>query len=258
MINSSKLITILFLLLIPFAITAHHNPIVYNGKKEIKITGTVTNAKFGYPHSRYTLNVKNEQDEIEKWTLITEDPKDAERLGFADAIKSIKKGDEITVIGWPHRFKPREIRGHQLHYPDGSVVMMRRGNYIWTRDIRVISRLRNGEEEFDPDIKALDPSLSPTDRLLAMIKEDKIIQRIAFEIVNNTALLFGFDDVDAIDYPGVEKFMMCHTEREDFTTILNYDKMTEQQGGQIYENQGFVRRYNGLLSRYWEQDIESC
>lgn len=257
MIRIYSLFVIPFLLIQSFFLHAHHNPIAYNGKQEVRITGTVTHAKFGYPHSRYVIDVKNDRGETEEWVLMTEDPRDAENLGFADELRQIKRGDQITVVGWPNRFKKREIRGHQLHYPDGTVVMMRRGNYIWNSDMRRIFRLRSGRDEFPADMKVIDPSLPPEDRLIAMIEEDRMVERIAFEIASNTAYLFGFIDVDKVDYPGVDTLMMCHTERAGFTVILDYDNMTEQKGGRIY-NSGFVRRYNATLSRYWEQDVESC
>ncbi len=69
---------------------------------------------FAFPHSVYRIDVTNEAGETEKWVLSTEDPRDAERLGFADELRAIKVGDPITVVGWPDRHKEREIRGHQL------------------------------------------------------------------------------------------------------------------------------------------------
>ena len=36
---------------------AHHSVLNYDGKVEVKITGTVTSARFGYPHSIYRIDV---------------------------------------------------------------------------------------------------------------------------------------------------------------------------------------------------------
>ncbi len=45
------------LVLVASSASAHHNPVVYDGKITVKITGTVTAAHYGYPHSRYALDV---------------------------------------------------------------------------------------------------------------------------------------------------------------------------------------------------------
>lgn len=124
---------------------AHHSVLNYDGKVEVKITGTVTSARFGYPHSIYRIDVENEDGDTEKWTLSTEDPRDAERLGFADELRNLKRGDTITVVGWPDKFKARTLRGHQLHYADGTVVMMRRGK------LHLAERYpENGQDGFKP------------------------------------------------------------------------------------------------------------
>ncbi len=111
--------------------SAHHSVLHYDGKKEVTISGVVTKARFGYPHSIYRIEVTAEDGSQEEWVLSTEDPRDAKRLGFDEDIRNLNPGDEITVVGWPHQYVERELRGHQLHYPDGRVVMMRTGNYIW-------------------------------------------------------------------------------------------------------------------------------
>ena len=122
------------LLLAPFTIAcAHHSVLNYDGKVEVTVSGTVTSARFSFPHSIYRIDVEKDDGSVEKWVLSTEDPRDAERLGFADELKAIKVGDPITVVGWPDKYKKNTIRGHELHYPDGTVVMMRRGNYIWPK-----------------------------------------------------------------------------------------------------------------------------
>jgi hypothetical protein len=115
--------------------SAHHSVLHYDGKRTVTITGIVTKARFGYPHSIYRIEVTDPDGSKEEWVLSTEDPRDAKRLGFDEEIKNLKPGDEITVVGWPHQYIERELRGHQLRYPDGRVVMMRTGNYIWPRDL---------------------------------------------------------------------------------------------------------------------------
>jgi hypothetical protein len=253
-----RLVIVVSVALTSATVAAHHNTLTYDGKQEVQIRGQVTTAYFGYPHSRYTIDVTSESGEVEEWLLMTEDPGDARALGFEEAIEEIKVGDTINVIGWPHRFKEREIRGHQLHYPDGTITMMRTGNYIWTRDMRVIYRIVKGELELDEDVVPIDPALSDPERVIAWIDEQKILQRIALETINRTARLVGFRNGEEVDYPGVAELMQCHTERDDFTLVLDQNDLTPEQSSYLEANSSFVSRYNATLSRYWEQDVESC
>ena len=82
------LFTLLMAISVPAA--AHHSVLHYDGKTEIKISGIVTAAKFGFPHSVYKIEVSGADGSVEEWILSTEDPRDAERLGFRDEIKAIK------------------------------------------------------------------------------------------------------------------------------------------------------------------------
>ena len=257
MYNQSFLKFFLFFLL-PVITHAHHNPIAYDGKKEVTISGIVTSAYFGNPHSRYRIDVKNAQGEVEEWLLMTEDPRDARNLGFEDEIKNIKEGDSITVVGWPHRSNQREIRGHKLLYPDGKVVMMRRGNYIWRGSMRQIHRMVSGRVEIDTDIK---PGLSDSntaDRVINWIDENKMVPRIAFEVKNKTAQLIGLSRHGTIEFPGITELFECHTHRPGFTDVIDIDGLSEIEKNKIQDNLDFISKFNSTLARYWEQDIESC
>lgn len=53
-------------LITPLVAQPHHNPVIYNGKVEVEISGVVTAARFGYPHTRILVNVENDDGEIEK------------------------------------------------------------------------------------------------------------------------------------------------------------------------------------------------
>lgn len=237
---------------------AHHNPVVYDGKITVKITGVVTAAHYGYPHSRYALDVEGEDGSIENWVLMTEDPKDAKSLGFADELKAIAVGDTLTAVGWPNKIKAREIRGHQLHYSDGRIVMMRRGNYRWTNDLKKIWRLRSGQDAFDPQPEPVPEGLSDVDRVLTWIAEDDAVSRIAFDITQETARLIGIDQEGEVAFPGVDDLFACHTQREDFRFVIDYDALDVDDKKAIAAGDDFISKYNDLLSRYWEYDIASC
>jgi len=247
-----------FAVLLSVPTQAHHNPVIYDGKQEVKISGVVKSARFGFPHSRYLIDVENRDGEIERWTVMAEDPGDAREMGFDDALKRIKAGDEMTIIGWPHRYKAREIRGYQLHFADGTAVTMRTGNYIWTADLLRIWHLRIGRVDFDPAIQVVNQELPAADRLIAFIEEDDTVSRIAFEINQESAQLFGLVRDGVVEFPGVEELMECHIDRDGFTTTIDLAAVSDEQRLKINAGQEYLSKFNGRLSLYWEQDIESC
>ena len=237
---------------------AHHSVLNYDGKVEISITGTVTSSRFGYPHSIYRIDVENADGVVEKWTLSTEDPRDAERLGFADALRNLKRGDTVTVIGWPDKFRPRTLRGHQLHYPDGTQVMLRRGNYIWPKDILRMDRMALNPETIPAGFPSTDPALSPAAQVTGWIEEGDHLTRIAREYADGRARLIGLEAGGAVEFPGVESLLACHTRRADFTLRIALDALTASERSKLEAGAEFIAEYNRVLSRWWEQERESC
>ena len=235
---------------------AHHSVLHYDGKTEVKITGTVTRARFGFPHSVYRLDVTADDGSVEKWVLSTEDPRDAERLGFADEIKSLKRGDTITVVGWPHRFREREIRGHQLHYPDGRVVMMRRGNYIWPRDILRLDRLVMNPS--DISVTDIDSARPIAEQVALWIDEDDHIARAAFEVTQERPRLIGLSSGGNVEFAGVGELLTCHTERPDFAVTIVVDEQAAEIKAALANGADYISEYNRVLSRWWEQERSSC
>ena len=237
---------------------AHHSVLNYDGKTEVKISGVVTKARFGFPHSIYRIDVTAEDGSVEEWILSTEDPRDAERLGFADELKAIKAGDPITVIGWPDKHKKREIRGHQLHYPDGTVVMMRRGNYIWPKDILRLDKFVMNPQNISEYINDIDASLPVAQQVILWIDEDDHIARAAYEVSEDRARLIGLQSDGTTTFPGVAELLECHTRRNDFTMTLPVDQLNPNQQNTLEENDEYVSENNRVLSRWWEQERESC
>ena len=235
---------------------AHHSVLHYDGKTEVTITGTVTRARFGFPHSVYRLDVTADDGSVEKWVLSTEDPRDAERLGFADEIKSLKRGDTITVVGWPHRFREREIRGHQLHYPDGRVVMMRRGNYIWPRDILRLDRLVMNPS--DISVIDIDSERPIAEQVALWIDEDDHIARAAFEVTQERPRLIGLSSSGTVEFAGVGELLTCHTERPDFAVTIAVDEQPAEIKAALANGADYISEYNRVLSRWWEQERSSC
>ena len=254
MLKSGCSLALFASLLFGSAAVAHHSVLHYDGKIEVKISGVVSSARFGFPHSVYRIDVTAENGSVAQWTLTTEDPRHARRLGFEDEIKAIRSGDSITVVGWPHRFNEREIRGHQLHYPDGTVVMMRRGNYIWPKDILRLDRLVMNPENIKGQIDRVDASLPDAEQVVLWLQEGDHIARAAYEVSQNRPRLIGID----AKFDGVDELLICHTERSDFTLRLNLSDLSADQRAKLEEGAEYISEYNRVLSRWWEQERSSC
>ncbi len=238
--------------------SAHHSVLHYDGKKEVTISGVVTKARFGYPHSIYRIEVTADDGSKEEWVLSTEDPRDAKRLGFDEEIKNLKPGDEITVVGWPHQFIERELRGHQLHYPDGRVVMMRTGNYIWPKDILRLDKFVMNPQNIPNFINDIDSSLPMSEQLTLWIDEDDHIARAAYEVSQDRPRLIGLIADGSMEFPGVDELLFCHTTRDGFTFSLAMDQLDEDTSTIIADNGEYISEYNRVLSRWWEQERSSC
>ena len=258
MMKATQALAICATLLIASSAAAHHSVLHYDGKTEVKIDGVVTKARFGFPHSVYRIDVTTDSGSVEEWILTTEDPRDAEQLGFADEIKAIKVGDPISVVGWPHRFNEREIRGHQLHYPDGHVVMMRRGNYIWPKDILRLDRLVMNPQNIEGQIEDVDASLPDAEQLLLWMDEGDHIARAAYEVTQDRPRLIGIAADGRTEFSGVDELLTCHTERADFTMNLSLSDMSNEERAKIKDGAEYISEYNRVLSRWWEQEKSSC
>lgn len=238
--------------------SAHHSVLHYDGKRTVKISGIVKKARYGYPHSIYRIEVTKPDGSKEEWVLSTEDPRDARRLGFDQEIKNLKAGDEITVIGWPHQYIEREIRGHQLIYPDGRVVMMRTGNYIWPKDILRLDKFVMNPENIRKYLDDVDAALPIAEQVALWINEDDHVARAAYEVSQDRPRLIGLKSNGSTEFPGVEELLSCHTTRDNFTVSIVMDRLDEDLRTIIAENGEYISEYNRVLSRWWEQERASC
>jgi len=238
--------------------SAHHSVLHYDGKKVVTISGVVKKARFGYPHSIYRIEVTAEDGSKEEWVLSTEDPRDAKRLGFDEEIKNLKAGDEITVVGWPHQYIERELRGHQLHYPDGRIVMMRTGNYIWPKDILRLDKFVMNPQNIPNFINDIDSTLPMSEQLTLWIDEGDHIARAAYEVSQNRPRLIGLTANGSTEFPGVDELLSCHTTRDGFAFSLAMDQLDEDTSTIIADNSEYISEYNRVLSRWWEQERSSC
>lgn len=81
---------------------AHHGSgISYDLKKQVTLTGTVTEFDWRNPHSFVLFDVKNEKGEIEHWGAETHTPAQLRDIGWTK--DELKPGDQITITLFPSK-----------------------------------------------------------------------------------------------------------------------------------------------------------
>ena len=102
-----------------FATTAfaHHGWSSYDNSKPIKLSGTVTEISYAYPHATITLDVAGKH-----WVAVLAPPSRLSSRGIGSA--DIKVGAQATVEGYPSREEAGEMRAERITL-DGKVYELR-------------------------------------------------------------------------------------------------------------------------------------
>jgi len=103
-----------------------------------------------------------------------------------------------------------------------------------------------------------DQSLSAADQVIRWIEEDDHLTRIAREYADGRPRLIGLDSDGSLDFPGIDGLLECHTFRDGFTILVAVDELDAAQRTAIESGDGYIADYNRVLSRWWEQEKESC
>ena len=98
---------------------AHHSvPVNFDQSKEITITGTLTEARWINPHSRFRLDVKQDDGKTVEWLVEMGAVNTMRRAGFE--IDKFVVGDTLTIIGWPGRDRERTMLLRTAVLTDGT------------------------------------------------------------------------------------------------------------------------------------------
>jgi hypothetical protein len=89
------------LLLVPFAAFAHHSPSMFDGSKQLTLTGTVREFQWSNPHSYIQLVVKAADGTEQEWSLEMGANAYLYNLGWRPS--TVKPGDILTVKVEPLR-----------------------------------------------------------------------------------------------------------------------------------------------------------
>jgi hypothetical protein len=86
---------------------AHHGWSEYDAEQELNVTGTITASGYEHPHGHVTLQAPGKT-----WQVVLAPPSRMERRGLPREL--LKPGSTVTVVGYPNRSKPDEMRAERI------------------------------------------------------------------------------------------------------------------------------------------------
>ena len=99
---------------------AHHSPVVFDQARTMSITGTVTEFKWGNPHSWIHLDVKDEHGEVGNWSVEMNPANNLAREGWRAS--TLKVGDKVTIVVHPLRNNEKGGQFLSVKLPDGTTL----------------------------------------------------------------------------------------------------------------------------------------
>jgi hypothetical protein len=104
-------------LALPVAVSAHHGWSEYDTANELKLTGRIVESGYEHPHGHVRLEAPGKT-----WEVVLAPPSRMERRGLEKG--ALKPGATVTVVGYPNRSKPQEMRAERIII-DGKSVELR-------------------------------------------------------------------------------------------------------------------------------------
>ena len=107
---------------------AHHSPIVFDRTKQVTITGTVTEFRWGNPHSWIHIDVADKDGQVGNWGIEMDPASHLSREGWRSS--TLKPGDKISVTVFPLRNDEKGGQYISVKLPDGSSLGQRESGVI--------------------------------------------------------------------------------------------------------------------------------
>ena len=118
-LNPTSAVVLAVLLALAVPAFAHHSvPVNFDQSKEITITGKLTEAKWINPHSRFRIDVTQDDGKTVEWLVEMGAVNTMRRAGFD--IDKFVVGDTLTIIGWPGRGRDRSMLLRTAVLKDGT------------------------------------------------------------------------------------------------------------------------------------------
>ena len=86
---------------------AHHGWSEYDSTKSLTLTGKILESGYEHPHGHVRLETPGKT-----WNAVLAPPSRMENRGLAPA--ALAKGTTVTVVGYPNRDKPEEMRAERI------------------------------------------------------------------------------------------------------------------------------------------------
>src|ERR1700730_10219343 len=106
------------LLMVSAPAFAHHGTTAYTTTKLITVKGTVSDFQFNNPHVMISVETKDDKGKVETWISEANSPNVLTRHGWDRDI--IKKGDQITVIGYRPKNGAKTLRLQKVVLSNGQ------------------------------------------------------------------------------------------------------------------------------------------
>ena len=95
------------LVLMTTSVYAHHGWSEYDNATVLNLTGVIKEAGYEHPHGHVRLETPGKT-----WLVVLAPPSRMEYRGLAAA--DLKFGANVTVVGYPNRGKPEEMRAERI------------------------------------------------------------------------------------------------------------------------------------------------
>jgi len=96
---------------------AHHGWSSYDGNNTLTLAGVIRESGYEHPHGHVRLEVPGKT-----WHVVLAPPSRMERRGLPASM--LAAGTKATVVGYPHRSDPAEMRAERITI-DGKTVELR-------------------------------------------------------------------------------------------------------------------------------------
>ena len=107
MMRVTTAVAAVLLVLPSAAAVAHHGWSGYDQGTPLNVTGTIKEAGYEHPHGHVRLETRDKT-----WLVTLAPPSRMERRGLPAA--NLKPGTEATVVGYPSRSDPNEMRAERI------------------------------------------------------------------------------------------------------------------------------------------------
>jgi hypothetical protein len=100
-----------FSALLALPASAHHGWSEYDAGQPLTLTGTIEASGYEHPHGFTRLKTTDKT-----WTVVLAPPSRMENRGLTPAM--LAPGNKATVVGYPNRSKPEELRAERITVGD--------------------------------------------------------------------------------------------------------------------------------------------